>query len=246
MSPSRLLALSLVFALPCAMFAACVSDPDKAPPLSDLEGGPLPDRPFIPPPDTGGDTNQQDTSMIQDTGPDTLLSCHSDEAGCNDAAVCGTKVFELVVKGTLPPATGGDVADGTYVLTNYASYSTIPPFGMTTTWYRKTLVIKGSRIERIDEDSTGTPLSTASIDFTYELADGAPAVDAAPPPSDAGDGGDAADATPAPGGSYMAFNTSYACGQTGLGGVPYSVSGSKLIINLPGNQKPSQLTFVKQ
>ncbi len=233
------------------MFAACSPDADP-PPLSDLEAGP--DRPFIPPPDTGGDTNKPDTnvpdtSTVPDTGPDTSLACYGFDGGCNNVTVCGAKIYQNNVNMTMPAATGGDVVDGTYILTDYTSYSNTPPFQTSTTvWLRETLVIKGLRIERIGEDYTGiSSLNTASINVTYELADGAVAVDAATPPFDAGDGGDggdAADATVPPGGSYMAFD--YACAPNSLTGVPYTVSGSKLIFNFTNNQKPTQLTYTKQ
>lgn len=97
-----------------------------------------------PPPDTGGPT-------------------------CGSAALAGAPLPETETA-TYPTATGGTIADGTYVLTSYELWSsTAQPYT-----HRETLVIHGSTFERTQEHSligtttTSGSLTTSGTDLTLD------------------------------------------------------------------------------
>lgn len=251
----RLLTASLLLAVPSVIFfMACSSDPEKPSVLLDFEGGKA-DKVVIPQPDTGPDTGPPDT------GTDAQLGCYAADGGCNTLMVCGPKVQIIIVQGTLPAATGGTVADGVYVLTAYTGYSTVPPFGPTADWLRETMAINGGQVQLVDERSNGQGLTTDTIAISYLYADGGAPLDAsgidasdasdggdadasALDAGDAGDAADAADAAPPPT-TFIRYDV-FLCNKGTLGQFPYSVSGSQLFIDLPGQQVPARLTFTKQ
>ena len=238
--------------IPAGVFVACGGD-DRPPVLPDTDATlPKPDQTVVPTPDAadvGADTaDAADASDAADGFDPTV--CRAADAGCNDLQVCGPRVFATVVLGTLPAATGGDVLDGTYTLTDYTSYSLTPPFGVTKTWYRHTMVIKAGQLQEVDEDSNlNGGITTDTINVGYTLPDGGMALEAASFDAaayDAGDGGDAASQFDAgPPASFMVY-TKYTCNPQSLAGVTYSVQPGKLMIDLPGANPPSRLTYAKK
>jgi hypothetical protein len=224
---ARLAAVSLVIGIPATVFWAC-SSPELPPTLQDTDAA-LPRPDVLQMPD------------VLEAGAD-VLPCRGADGGCNNLTVCGAQVPIVVVNATLPVATGGLVQDGTYVLTGYTAYANTPPFGPTQDWFRETMTIAGSQVQLADEHSGGSGITTTSITISYGYPDGGTPPDAAA--FDAGDGGDGGDAGSVPAPNFMAYK--YTCSPATLAGVPYSVNGSQLMIDVIGGQKPARLTYVKQ
>jgi hypothetical protein len=68
--------------------------------------------------------------------------CSSDDAGCTSLANCGPQVPVLQIFSPAPKATGGNLSDGTYVMSDYRLYmGTGGGMRATTSWFRETVQI---------------------------------------------------------------------------------------------------------
>jgi len=141
------------------------SDAPSHPPVLDNMGSL---RPFVDAALTGGWRGSIDASAGDARSPAT--NCASDDAGCTSLANCGPRVPVVQIFSAAPKATGGNLSDGTYVLSDYSLFmGSGGGTHATGAWFRDTLQLatlggdagSGSSNDAGVADDAGAPDATA-------------------------------------------------------------------------------------